>query len=54
VIAPEASGWFREEIKSLDQLKGKKMRFFGLGAKVMQKIGVDTQLLRRCRHLPRS
>lgn len=45
VIAPEASGWFREEIKSLDQLKGKKMRFFGLGAKVMQKIGVDTQLL---------
>ena len=41
VIAPEASGWFREEIKSLDQLKGKKMRFFGLGAKVMQKLGVD-------------
>ena len=45
VIAPEASGWFREEITSLDQLKVKKMRFFGLGAKVMQKIGVDTQLL---------
>ncbi len=45
IIAPEASGWFREEIKSLDQLKGKKMRFFGLGAKVMQKIGVDTQLI---------
>jgi TRAP-type mannitol/chloroaromatic compound transport system substrate-binding protein len=45
VIAPEASGWFREEVTSLDQLKGKKMRFFGLGAKVMQKIGVDTQLL---------
>jgi len=45
VIAPEASGWFREEITSLDQFKGKKMRFFGLGAKVMQKLGVDTQLL---------
>lgn len=45
VIAPEASGWFREEIKSVEQLKGKKMRFFGLGAKVMQKLGVDTQLL---------
>ena len=45
VIAPEASGWFREEITSLEQLKGKKMRFFGLGAKVMQKLGVDTQLL---------
>ncbi|MEC9368255.1 MAG: TRAP transporter substrate-binding protein [Pseudomonadota bacterium] len=45
VIAPEASGWFREEITSVEQLKGKKMRFFGLGAKVMQKLGVDTQLL---------
>ncbi|MEM9472770.1 MAG: TRAP transporter substrate-binding protein, partial [Pseudomonadota bacterium] len=45
VIAPEASGWFREPLKSIDDLKGKKMRFFGLGAKVMQKLGVDTQLL---------
>ncbi|MEM8812760.1 MAG: TRAP transporter substrate-binding protein [Pseudomonadota bacterium] len=45
VIAPEASGWFREEISGVDDLKGKKMRFFGLGAKVMQKLGVDTQLL---------
>ena len=44
-IGPETSGWFRTEIKSLDQLKGMKMRFFGLGAKVMQKIGVSTQLL---------
>lgn len=45
VTAPEASGWFREEIKSADQLKGLKMRFFGVGAKVMQKLGVDTQLI---------
>ncbi len=45
VIAPEASGWFRKEIKSVDDLKGLKMRFFGLGAKVMQKLGVSTQLL---------
>ncbi|WP_026381259.1 TRAP transporter substrate-binding protein [Afifella pfennigii] len=45
VIAPEASGWFREEITSVDDLKGLKMRFFGLGAKVMQQLGVDTQLL---------
>jgi TRAP-type mannitol/chloroaromatic compound transport system substrate-binding protein len=45
VIAPEASGWFREEINSIDDLKGLKMRFFGLGAKVMEKIGVSTQLI---------
>ncbi len=44
-IGPETSGWFRKEITSLDQLKGLKMRFFGLGAKVMQKQGVATQLL---------
>ena len=42
---PEASGWFRKEINSLDDLKGLKMRFFGLGAKVMDKLGVATQLL---------
>lgn len=45
VIAPEASGWFRKEIKSPEDLKGLKMRFFGLGAKVMEKMGVSTQLL---------
>ena len=45
VIGPETSGWFKNEIKSLDQLKGMKMRFFGLGAQVFQKLGVSTQLL---------
>ena len=45
MIPPEASGWFRKEIKSIDDLKGMKMRFFGLGAKVMDKLGVATQLL---------
>ncbi len=45
MIPPETSGWFREEITSLDQLKGLKMRFFGVGAKVMQRFGVSTQQL---------
>ena len=45
IIPPEASGWFRREIKSPQDLKGLKMRFFGLGANVMQKLGVSTQLL---------
>ena len=44
-IGPETSGWFRNEVKSLQDLKGLKMRFFGLGAQVMQKLGVSTQLL---------
>jgi TRAP-type mannitol/chloroaromatic compound transport system substrate-binding protein len=44
-IGPETSGWFRNEIRSVEEMKGLKMRFFGLGAKVMQKLGVSTQLL---------
>ena len=44
-IVPEASGWFRKEIKTTADLRGLKMRFFGLGAKVMEKFGVSTQLL---------
>lgn len=45
VITPEASGWFRREIKTVEDLKGLRMRFFGLGALVMEKLGVSTQLL---------
>lgn len=45
VIAPETSGWFKEEIKTVEDLKGLNMRFFGLGAKVMEKLGVSTSLL---------
>ena len=45
-IGPETSGWFREEvINPAEYFKGLKMRFFGLGAQVMQKMGVSTQLL---------
>jgi TRAP-type mannitol/chloroaromatic compound transport system substrate-binding protein len=42
LIPPEASGWFRKEIRTTADLAGLRMRFFGLGAKVMQKHGVST------------
>ena len=45
IIAPETSGWFANEINSPADLDGLKMRFFGLGGKVMQKLGVATSLL---------
>ena len=45
ISPPEASGWFKKEIKTIDDLKGIRMRFFGLGARVMNKMGVSTQLL---------
>ncbi len=45
IVVAESSGWFRKEVTSLEELRGMKMRFFGLGAKVMEKFGVSTQLL---------
>ena len=45
IIPPETSGWFADEINSTDDLDGLRMRFFGLGAEVMQKFGVQTSLL---------
>lgn len=41
VIPPEAAGWFTSELKSLEGLQGLKMRFFGLGAKVIAKFGAS-------------
>jgi TRAP-type mannitol/chloroaromatic compound transport system substrate-binding protein len=45
IIAPETAGWFAKEINTPEDLSGLKMRFFGLGGKVMQKLGVATSLL---------
>ncbi len=45
IIGPETAGWFRNEITSLDDLKGLKIRFAGLGGKVMEKVGASVTLL---------
>ena len=45
IIAPETSGWFSKEINSPADLKGLRMRFFGLGARIMEKLGVSTSQL---------
>lgn len=42
INAPETSGWFSKPIDKPEDLKGLNMRFFGLGAKVMEKLGVGT------------
>ncbi len=44
-IGPETAGWFRREIKTLDDIKGLKIRFAGLGGKVMQKLGASVTML---------
>jgi TRAP-type mannitol/chloroaromatic compound transport system substrate-binding protein len=41
---PQAGGWFRKEIKSLDDLKGLKMRAGGFGGEVLKRMGVDAIL----------
>ncbi len=42
---PETSGWFNEEINTVEDLKGKKLRYFGLGGKVLSKAGASVQLI---------
>lgn len=41
----QMGGWFKKEIKSLQDLKGLKMRIPGLGGEVMSQLGVNVQVL---------
>ncbi|BFM50016.1 TRAP transporter substrate-binding protein [Marinomonas sp. THO17] len=41
----EAGGWYNFEINSVDDLKGKKIRFAGLAGEVMKKSGASVVLL---------
>ena len=52
VIAAEASGWFRDRILTVDDLRGKRMRVSGLAADVLAKLGVKTLSLTPGRILP--
>jgi TRAP-type mannitol/chloroaromatic compound transport system substrate-binding protein len=41
----QMGGWFRKEVKTINDLKGLKMRIPGLGGQVMAKLGVTVQTL---------
>ena len=45
IIAPETGGWFKEPVNNLDDLKGLKIRYYGLGGKVLQKLGASVSLI---------
>ena len=42
MIPPETSGWFKRPVDTLDDLEGLNVRYFGLGAAVLNKLGVST------------
>jgi TRAP-type mannitol/chloroaromatic compound transport system substrate-binding protein len=44
-ISPEAAGWFREDIKSVDQFKGMKFRAAGVGGEIMAEFGMSVTML---------
>lgn len=41
ILPPETSGWYTKEINTVSDLKGLKIRFFGLGGAVMKKLGAS-------------
>ncbi len=45
MTGPETAGWFRRRIESLDDLKGLKIRFAGIGGKVIERLGASVTML---------
>ncbi len=45
VTGPETAGWFRQPVNSLDDVHGLKIRFAGIGGKVMERVGASVTML---------
>ena len=45
IIGPETAGWYKEPIESLDDYDGLKIRFAGLGGRVLEKLGASVTML---------
>ncbi len=41
VLPSEGAGWFPKEIRTADDLKGLRLRYFGLGGRVLARLGAD-------------
>ncbi len=41
----QMGGWFKQEVRSLSELKGLKMRIPGIGGQVISRLGVNVQVL---------
>lgn len=45
LIGPETAGWFRIPIDSLEDVRGLKIRFAGLGGRVLQRLGASVTMI---------
>ncbi|MDX1593219.1 MAG: TRAP transporter substrate-binding protein [Gammaproteobacteria bacterium] len=45
IIGPETAGWYHKQITSLEDYKGLKIRFAGLGGKVLEKLGASVTMM---------
>jgi TRAP-type mannitol/chloroaromatic compound transport system substrate-binding protein len=45
LIGPETAGWFREPLESLEDIRGLKIRFSGLGGKVLERAGASVTVI---------
>lgn len=45
IFSPESAGWFKKPIDKASDLKGLNIRFYGLGGKVLQKLGASVSLI---------
>ena len=45
ITGPETAGWFRQPVESLDDLVGLKIRFAGLGGKILQRLGASVTMI---------
>ena len=45
ITGPETAGWFRRKLESLEELQGLKIRFAGLGGRVIQRLGASVTML---------
>ncbi|AZZ93170.1 TRAP transporter substrate-binding protein [Hahella sp. KA22] len=45
LTGPETAGWFKKEINDLEDIKGLKVRFAGIGGQIMQDLGASVTVL---------
>ncbi|UQG56178.1 MULTISPECIES: TRAP transporter substrate-binding protein [unclassified Marinobacter] len=45
IIGPEGAGWFAKPIESLEDFNGLKIRFAGIGGKVLEKLGASVTMV---------